>query len=216
MKIGLRAGHSPNCKGAIKLRDEYDCMIILFREVTKVLTSHGHTVIDCNSNASTEDGEINEGANKANNANVDYFISLHMNSYNGQAYGTEAWTYGSTSRANPIAQRLCSNFASLGLTNRGVKYNSNYKEMNRVKAPNIIFETLFCDNKHDIEEVWSPTPYEKMARLIANAIDPNIPKEEVKDKFQVVIYPFSSLADAERCSKILNEQHGWQNRVEKM
>lgn len=221
MKIGLRAGHSPNCRGAIKLRDEWACMDELYKHVEQALTQHGHTVINCNSSASTQGQELRDGASKANANNVDYFISLHMNSFNGNAHGVEAWTHSSTSRANAIAERLCKNFSTLGLYNRGVKYDFDdgdldYYEMKNVNAPNVIFETMFCDNKHDIEEVWSPTPYEKMGRLIANAIDPSIPVEVPKDRYQVRIYAFGSKEAAQKCSDTITSQHGWYNVVEKM
>ncbi|WP_455789250.1 hypothetical protein [Clostridium butyricum] len=50
-----------------------------YNHVRKLLTEYGHTVVDCNSNASTQ----------ANEANLDLFISLHMNSYDGNSYVTE-------------------------------------------------------------------------------------------------------------------------------
>lgn len=180
MKIGLRGGHSPYCKGAISLRDEQECVRRLSYEVKKILEKHGHTVIDCNNNANTEHGELSEGAYKANSNNVDYFISIHMNCCNSQAHGVEAWTYNEYSRANNIAKRLVDNYARIGYYNRGVKYNPRYYEMRNIKAPNIIFETLFCDNKNDVD-LWAKTSWEQHASAIANAIDPNISYEPCYD-----------------------------------
>lgn len=179
MKIGLRSGHSPNCKGAMKLRDEQECMRALYYHVEKLLKQYGHTVIDCNSNANSAKRELSEGANKANSNNVDYFISLHMNASNGKGHGTEAWTYSRDSRANNIAKRLVNNYEKLGYSNRGVKFDYDdgdldYYEMRNIKAPNIIFETLFCDNKNDVE-IWAKTSWEDHSHAIANAIDSGIP-----------------------------------------
>lgn len=215
MKIGLRAGHSPNCLGAIGLRNEWACMNELYKYVESVLVEYGHTVVNCNSTSSSVDGELWSGVSRANDAGVDLFISLHMNCSNGEGHGVEAWTYNRFSRANSVAIRLCKNFSTLGLYNRGVKYNSKYYEMRNADAPNIIFETMFCDSKTDIS-IWSKTPYEKMARLIANAIDENIPVEKPNDKYQVRIFTFSNKEDAENCSNIISSQHGWYNVVEKM
>ncbi len=216
MKVGLRVGHSPNCKGAIGLRDEWVCMNDLYRYVEDILTKYGHVVVNCNSNANSANAELAEGARKANNAGVDIFISLHMNSFNGQAHGTEALVAnGARASIRNIANRLCNNFASLGLTNRGVK-ESNLYEMRNVNAPNIIFETLFCDNAHDINEVWSPTSFEKMARLIANAIDPNIPIGEEPKKYQIRVYAFGNYEQAQRCSKRITEELNAYNVIEEM
>ena len=52
MKIGLRGGHSPNCKGAIGLIDEQAEVRKIYNELVPMLQAVGHTVIDCNSNAS--------------------------------------------------------------------------------------------------------------------------------------------------------------------
>lgn len=198
MIIGIRDGHSPNCKGAIGLRDEQSCMRVLCNETMEILKKHGHKVVYCGSDASTEDGELSEGARKANSSNVDIFISLHMNSFNGQAQGTEALVaVNARNSIKEIAKRLCNNFASLGLVNRGVKEKNLY-EMKNVDAPNIIFEVCFCDNPHDINEIWSPTPYEKMALLIANAIDPTIKENEL---YRVVVQYFNKKEDAENCQK---------------
>lgn len=67
-------------------------MNIFYSHVERVLKDYDHTVINCNSSASSINGELSEGASKANAAGVDLFISLHMNCYNGSAHGTEALT----------------------------------------------------------------------------------------------------------------------------
>lgn len=223
MIIGLRGGHSKNCLGAIGLRNEWECMQGLYPYVSKILTEHGHTIINCNSNAYNANGELSEGASKANNAGVDIFISLHMNCFNGSAHGVEAWTWGETSRANNVAQRLCNNYAKLGFYNRGVKYNNRYYEMRHINAPNIIFETCFCDSAKDIG-IWSKTSWDALARAIANAIDPNIPLEaedtpvsaNANERYQIRVYSFDSKELAEKCSNIITKEHGWYNVVEKM
>lgn len=216
MKIGLRAGHSKNCRGANGLRDEWESMNIFYGEVARVLEEYGHIVINCNSSASSVNAELAEGANKANNSGVDLFISLHMNSFNGSAHGTEALTWGETSRANVYARRMCENFARLGFYNRGLKYQPNFYEMRHVNAPNIIFETCFCDSKKDID-IWSPLPWDTLARAVANAIDPNIPlkKEEIKKKYQVRVYTFTEKEDAEKASKEIDNL-GYYNSIEEI
>lgn len=54
MKIGLRGGHSPNCKGAIGLIDEQAEVRKIYNELAPMLQAVGHTVVDCNSNASNQ------------------------------------------------------------------------------------------------------------------------------------------------------------------
>lgn len=190
MKIGLRAGHSDNCTGAVGIVDEHEQMKKYYAEVKTVFETYGHTIIDCNSNADTEGRELSEGTNIANSNNVDFFASLHMNCYNSQAHGTEVLVSSESSRAYPYAQRLVSNFAELGFTNRGVKFVKDY-EMNHIAAPNIISEICFCDSKEDID-IYNKYSWEQLAYVFCNAIDPNIPKtppvkEEVKHDRSYII-----------------------------
>lgn len=184
MKIGLRGGHSKNCIGAVGIVDEYSQMQKFYTHVESILKSVGHTVINCNSDASTSSQELFEGVSKANRFNVDIFISLHMNAFNGSANGTECLVSSANSGAYKTAQRICSNFSNLGFKNRGVKFQSLY-EMKNVKAPNIIFEICFCDSKTDID-IYNRYSWEQLARTLCNAIDNNIPLSAEQSKGYVV------------------------------
>ncbi|NFN80300.1 N-acetylmuramoyl-L-alanine amidase [Clostridium botulinum] len=174
MKIGLRAGHSPNCLGAMGIVNEHEQMKKYYEAIKKVLEQYGHTVIDCNSNADSQGAELTEGSDKANNSNVDFFASLHMNCFNEEANGTEVLVSSTSSKAYPYAEKLVNNFAELGFYNRGVKCEKLF-EMNHCKAPNIISEICFCDSKKDID-IYNKYSWKQLAYIFCNAIDGNIPK----------------------------------------
>jgi N-acetylmuramoyl-L-alanine amidase len=149
-------------------------------EVKEVFEKYGHTIIDCNSNANTQNGELSEGANTANAANCDLFISLHMNCYNGSAHGTEVLVSSENSQAYPYAQRLVQNFSDLGFLNRGVKFERLY-EMNHINCGNIISEICFCDSQEDMN-IYNKYSWKQLAYVLCNAIDSNIPKEINNEK----------------------------------
>ena len=184
MKIGLRGGHSKKAQGAVGIVNEYEQMQKFYTHVSKLLTEYGHTVVDCNSKGATSSEELKEGVTKANNADVDLFISLHMNAYDGNANGTECIVYSEKSKSYSYAKRICENFASLGFKNRGVKINSLY-EMKNIKAPNIIFEICFCDSKTDID-IYNKYSWEQLTYKLCNAIDGNIPNEPEEKKAYIV------------------------------
>lgn len=46
MKIGLRAGHSDNCTGAIGIVDEHEQMKSYYSAIKVVLEEYGHTVMN--------------------------------------------------------------------------------------------------------------------------------------------------------------------------
>lgn len=182
MKIGLRGGHSPNCKGAIGIIDEQYEVRKIYNELKPLLESAGHEVIDCNSNASTAAAELLEGTNKANANNCNLFISIHMNAANGLAHGTECLLYDSSNTImSNIANNICNNFQNAGFTNRGIKYSTAMHDLNSTNMPSTIIETLFCDNSVDVE-LYNKLGEKGIARLIGNAIDSAIP---VEDKVKV-------------------------------
>ncbi len=174
MKIGLRAGHSDNCIGAVGIVDEHSQMKKYYLSIKEILENYGHTVIDCNSNGYSANAELSEGASKANSNRVDLFVSLHMNASNGAGHGTEALISSTSSGSYPYAKRLCNNFAELGFTNRGVKCERLF-EMNHINAPNIIFEICFCDSEVDMD-VYNKYSWNQLASYFCNALDANIPK----------------------------------------
>ncbi|WP_051623478.1 N-acetylmuramoyl-L-alanine amidase [Clostridium hydrogeniformans] len=75
----------------------------LYKQVRNILVINGHTVVDCNNSANTANAELTEGSNKANNNNVDLYLTVHMNAYNGSAYETEAWVYSIISKSYLLA-----------------------------------------------------------------------------------------------------------------
>lgn len=201
--IGLRAGHSPNCLGAVGLRNEYATMKVYFTYVKEMLEKYGHTVIDCNSNANTEWGEVSEGFNKANKYKVDIFISLHMNSFDGKAFGVECLV-AKGSRVWNVAEDICEEYSKLGFYNRGVKVGNQW-EMQYLDMPNIIFETCFCDSEKDIN-IWSPIPYEKLTRALCHAIDKSIPLEE-ENYYRVCVQRFKTKEEAEKAQKEISKKY---------
>lgn len=172
MKIGLRGGHSPNCKGAIGLIDEQAEVRKIYNELVPMLQAVGHTVIDCNSNASNVSGELADGTNKANGAGCDIYVTLHMNAAGTPAAGgAEVWLYDASNKTmNTIASNICKNFAGKGFANRGVKYSSGYHDLNASNMPAMIVETLFCTGTDDVARHQS-LGAKGIAELIAKAID---------------------------------------------
>jgi hypothetical protein len=174
MKIGLRYGHSVNCKGASGIIDEVDSCRILYYKIKDLLEAQDHIIIDCNSNAYTESAELAEGTNKANANNVDIYITLHLNSSsNSNAKGVECWTYNSSnSLAISIGNRICNNITGLGTSNRGMKYNTGYHDLSASNMESIIVEVLFCNNQDDVNLFKAKT--DQLAAAIANGIDSEV------------------------------------------
>lgn len=170
MKIGLRGGHSPNCKGAMGYLDEQAEVRKIYYELAPMLQAQGHSVINCNSDEYSQSADLNKGTNTANANGCDIFISIHMNASGGAGNGTECWLYDANNGTmNTIADKICQNFAAKGFKNRGRKYNTGFHDLNATRMPAMIVETLFCDNGYDAG-LYNAMGAKGIAELIAAAI----------------------------------------------
>lgn len=166
MRIGLRGGHSPNSKGAIKFLDEQVEVRKIYEYLADIEKIHaGVEVVDCNSNASTVFGELNEGEAKANNNNVDEFFAVHMNA--GGGTGAEIWLYDDKCQImNRQAEQILKNLHYyFDLNNRGIKYSKSLADLYRTRMPAAIIEVCFVDNQHDVDIYRNFGP-----KMIADAI----------------------------------------------
>lgn len=171
MKIGLRGGHSPNCKGAFGLLDEQAEVRKIYNELKPMLEAKGHIVVNCNSDAGDVNSELAQGTNTANANGCDIFMSIHMNVFNKIANGVECWLYdASNGTMNNIADQICKNIKSKGYYNRGKKYSTGYHDLNATAMPAMIVETMFCDNDGDVGRYGALTP-RGIAELICDGIN---------------------------------------------
>ncbi|ARC85214.1 N-acetylmuramoyl-L-alanine amidase family protein [Clostridium argentinense CDC 2741] len=167
MKIGIDCGHtlSGDDYGAVGIKAES----VLTREVgTRVinkLKALDHSVINCTiDTCNSLEKSLAYRVNQANNNNVDLFISIHFNAYNGQVHGTEILTWGAEQL--PEATRVLNNLVGLGYANRGIKDGSNLYVIRNTKSKAMLIECCFCDNKEDMNKYDA----EKIANAIVEGI----------------------------------------------
>ena len=92
MKFGIDIGHncSPHDTGAVGIQREDNLTKAVGQRVMEKLTSAGHTVVDCSpGRASSLQSSLLQRTSKANQAQVDVFVSIHFNAFNGKASGSE-------------------------------------------------------------------------------------------------------------------------------
>ena len=137
----------------------------------------------------------------ANQANADFFISIHHNSFTSDAaHGFEAYYSSSTpiilnneiksatdmissfartetpkvSKSREIAKLVANEVSSkLSMYNRGAKDNDFYVVKN-TKMPSILIENGFLTNKAEAEKVSTASHQQKLSEIIANIIANNL------------------------------------------
>ena len=175
MRVFLNPGHAPcGCPdpGAVNngtgLR-ECDVAKNIADLVEKHLTKAGVSV-----SGNLQSDDLWEVVRTANNLDVDVFVSIHCNAFNGVANGTETWHYHTSKYGKQLAKCIQRQIVgALGTADRGVKGavphtdNSLYV-LNNTDAVAVLVETAFIDNAED--EVLLRTKQDEFARAIARGI----------------------------------------------
>ena len=174
MRVFLNPGHAPcGCPdpGAVNsgtgLR-ECDVAKNIADLVEKHLTKAGVSV-----SGNLQSDDLWEVVRTANNLDVDVFVSMHCNAFNGVANGTETWHYHTSKYGKQLAECIQRQIVdSLGTTDRGVKgaepgRNGLYV-LSNTDAVAVLVETAFIDNAED--EVILRTQQDEFARAIARGI----------------------------------------------
>lgn len=177
MNINIHAGHNAQGNvacGAIGYVSESIENRLIKDAVIKYLLLDNNTVYD-----STVDSAANQSANlveivKNCDRNLaDINVSIHLNAgakdLDDHTTGVEVYVYDEKDVTYPIAQRICQNIAQLGYCNRGVKVNKNLYVLKNTKAPALLIECFFVDDKNDVD-VYQRVGADKFGKAIAEAI----------------------------------------------
>lgn len=187
MRIALSAGHNVYINnnfdpGAVGNGSrEADITKETVKYLIPLLKAQGHTVIDVtpyNEKFKHSRDHHVVRCKRVDEFKVDLFLDIHINA--GGGTGVECWVHNMNSKSVPYATSICDNISkSMDLVNRGVKVNPTYWSLSLCKAPAIIVEGCFIDNRSDMEKL---TP-EKYARAIAECFgEVNVEKEHWAEK----------------------------------
>lgn len=171
---------------------------VLTREIASklqgYLSSNGFKEkrVDCES-ATTQKASLDYRTNKANATNCKLYVSIHLNAFNGNAYGTETYVYAKGGNAEKFANQVNSALVNLGFYNRGVKV-ANFHVLRETKAPAILIETCFIDSPTDMNRFDSTKAAKAIFKAITG-IDVAEDKPPVTDKLYRVISGAFSVRD---------------------
>ena len=177
MKICIDPGHGGTDPGAVGQNGakEKDIVLQIGLKLRDALQRNGIVVV-MTREKDIESGKlvIADRCKIANNAGVDYLVSIHANADSDRddktGYGTETWAYSKTSAGYPLAQTVQKELiAAAGLTDRGVKFN-DWAILKGVKAPAILIETAFINNTQEEKLLTDASWQKKVAEAIAKGI----------------------------------------------
>ena len=176
----IHAGHNPEHKiacGAVGLLDESKENRLVKNELIKYLRQYGNTVYDCTEDNGTSQMDVlKKIVAKCNAHTVDFDFSLHLNSgrndYNGDGKqaGTEIHISADNKGKRAVAQRILDRMKAIGFnTSRGIKIRNDLYVLNHTKAPAILIEICFVDDRDDYNQ-YMKVGYKAVAKAIAEGI----------------------------------------------
>lgn len=128
-----------------------------------------------------------EKAQIANNAEADYFISLHRNAMPipGSASGTETLVYKNNGVAAILANNINEALLQTGFDNRGTIERPGLIVLRRTQMPAALVEVGFIDN--EIDNRFFDQNFNEIASAIAQGIIRTVEEEERVMYYQVQV-----------------------------
>lgn len=167
--IMLDAGHGGSDPGATYYgRQEKDDTLRLTLAVGEILQNNG---IDVEYTRTTDVYETPyQKAMEANNAGVDFFVSIHRNSYptDNEVSGVESLVYDLSGIKYEMAQNINAQLETIGFVNLGVKARPNLVVLRRTNMPAVLVEVGFINS--DTDNALFDNNFEEIARAIADGI----------------------------------------------
>ena len=203
----LDAGHGGRDPGAVyNGRQEKDDALALTLAVGEILQERGVDVLY------TRTTDIYESpyqkAMEANAAGVDFFISIHRNSYptDNAVSGVESLVYDLSGIKLEMAENINDQLESIGFVNLGVKERPGLVVLRRTKMPAVLVEVGFINS--DTDNQLFDDNFDDIALAIAEGILETLGQSSGPDSsgYTVQVGSYRNPANADRLVNELKEQ----------
>ena len=205
--IMLDAGHGGKDPGAVyNGRQEKDDALALTLAVGEILQERGVDVLY------TRTTDIYESpyqkAMEANAAGVDFFVSIHRNSYptDNAVSGVESLIYDKSGIKLEMAENINDQLESIGFVNLGVKERPGLVVLRRTKMPAVLVEAGFINS--DTDNQLFDENFDEIALAIAEGILETLGESSGPDTsgYTVQVGSYRNPANADRLVRELREQ----------
>ena len=179
--IMLDAGHGGSDPGAVyNGRREKDDTLDLTLAIGSILQNNGVDV----TYTRTTDVYLSpyQRAMLANEAGVDFFISIHRNSFptDNVVSGVESLVFSKTGVKYEMAEEINEQLETLGFVNLGVKARPNLVVLRRTKMPAVLVEVGFINS--DVDNQLFDDQFQAIAQSIAEGILDVLQEEEMPNE----------------------------------
>ena len=203
----LDAGHGGKDPGAVyNGRQEKDDALALTLAIGEILQERGVDVLY------TRTTDVYESpyqkAMEANAAGVDFFVSIHRNSYptDNAVSGVESLIYDRSGIKLEMAENINDQLESIGFVNLGIKERPGLVVLRRTKMPAVLVEVGFINSDTD-NQIFDDN-FDNIALAIAEGILETLGQSSGPDSsgYTVQVGSYRNPANADRLVSELREQ----------
>ena len=204
--VMLDAGHGGVNPGAVyEGRQEKDDALALVLTIGPILQNNG---IDVLYTRTTDVYQTPlQKAELANEANVDYFVSIHRNSFpeDNVVSGVESLVYDLSGVKYEMAQNINAQLETVGFVDLGVKARPNLIVLRRTKMPAVLVEAGFINS--DTDNMLFDANFQAIAQAIADGIIETIAvqPDTLESRYSVQVGAFRNRNYAEDLQEELME-----------
>ena len=204
--VMLDAGHGGVNPGAVyEGRQEKDDALALVLAIGPILQNNG---IDVLYTRTTDVYQTPlQKAELANEADVDYFVSIHRNSFpeDNVVSGVESLVYDLSGIKYEMAQNINAQLETVGFVNLGVKARPNLIVLRRTKMPAVLVEAGFINS--DTDNMLFDANFQAIAQAIADGIIETlaVQPETLESRYSVQVGAFRNRNYAEDLQEELME-----------
>ena len=204
--VMLDAGHGGVNPGAVyEGRQEKDDALSLVLAIGPILQNNG---IDVLYTRTTDVYQTPlQKAELANEADVDYFVSIHRNSFpeDNIVSGVESLVYDLSGVKYEMAQNINAQLETVGFVDLGVKARPNLIVLRRTKMPAVLVEAGFINSNTD--NMLFDANFQAIAQAIADGIIEtiNVQPETLESRYSVQVGAFRNRNYAEDLQEELME-----------
>lgn len=172
-KVFIGVGHGGKDSGAVANGfKEKDLNLTIALASMNELARHGVSVLM--SRTKDENDPLVDEIKECNNFNPDLALDIHNNAGGGD--GAEVFHTIGGGTGKTLAQNILNEIVAIGQNSRGLKTKKNsagkdyFGFIREIKAPSIIVECAFVDNKTDIQIIDTAEEQKKMGIAIAKGV----------------------------------------------
>ena len=204
--VMLDAGHGGVNPGAVyEGRQEKDDALALVLAIGPILQNNG---IDVLYTRTTDVYQTPlQKAELANEADVDYFVSIHRNSFpeDNVVSGVESLVYDLSGVKYEMAQNINAQLETVGFVDLGVKARPNLIVLRRTKMPAVLVEAGFINSNTD--NMLFDANFQAIAQAIADGIIETlaVQPETLESRYSVQVGAFRNCNYAEDLQEELME-----------